>query len=111
MVTITRLPKDIPAEIARGLERVVREVLADADEPLEVQFGTWPAEDGAVQFVCRVEGPAADPFGGLGQWRWWSPLVEGPAGLRRELSAAVRLRRDRAGAAGAEDRPATAISF
>jgi hypothetical protein len=92
MVTITR-SEGASGDTARALEGVVRHVLADTDEPLEVQFGTWRAEDGRLQFVCRVEAPPAAPFGGATQWRWWSPLVDGPEELREALSAAVRARR------------------
>lgn len=93
MVTISRSANGASSETARALEDVVHELLADAPEPLDVQFGTWPAEDGRLQFVCRVEAPPAAPFGGAVQWRWWSPLVDGPEQLREALSAAVQVRR------------------
>jgi hypothetical protein len=47
-------------------------------EPCEVQFGTWPSEDGRLQLVCRVETRPATPFGAELQWRWWSPLLDAP---------------------------------
>ena len=47
---------------------------------------------GGMQFVCRVETPPATPFGAAMQWRWWSPLVDGPEELREALSAAVQAR-------------------
>jgi hypothetical protein len=92
MVTITRSASGASREIAVALESVVRDVLADAPGPLEVQFGTWPAEDGRTQFLCRVEAPPAVAFGDATQWRWWSPLVDGPEQLREVLSAAVARR-------------------
>jgi hypothetical protein len=92
MVTITRSAQGTSSETARALEGVVREVLAGAGEPLDVQFGTWLADDGRTQFVCRVEAPPADPFGPTIQWRWWSPLVDGPEELREALTAAVSAR-------------------
>jgi hypothetical protein len=93
MVTISRSANGAPRETARALEGVVQELLADGPESLDVQFGTWLAEDGRLQFVCRVEAPPAVPFGGAVQWRWWSPLVNGPEELREALSAAVEVRR------------------
>jgi hypothetical protein len=93
MVTITRSAQGISGETARALEGVVHEVLADAPEPVSVQFGTWLADDGRTQFVCRVETPPATPFGGMLQWRWWSPLFERPEELREALTAAVEARR------------------
>jgi hypothetical protein len=93
MVTISRSANGASSETARALEGVVHELLADAPEPLDVQFGTSLAEDGRLQFVCRVEAPPAAPFGGAVQWRWWSPLVDGPEQLREALSAAVQVRR------------------
>jgi hypothetical protein len=92
-VTITRSPAGVPADVAREYERVVRDVLAGEGGPLEVQFGTWIAEDGRVQVVCRVEAPPADPFRFEMQWRWWSPLLDSPGALREELGAAVSRRR------------------
>ena len=91
-VTISRPPESASHERNHSLEEAVREVLGGASEPLDVQFGTWLAEDGHVQFVCRVEEPAADPFGGDIQWRWWSPLVDDAGGLREALEAAVASR-------------------
>lgn len=96
MVTITRSAIGAPREMVHALEVAALEVLADHDAPLEVQFGTWPADDGRLQFVCRVETPPACPFGPEMQWRWWSPLLDGPEALREALSAAVRARRGRA---------------
>jgi hypothetical protein len=93
MVTITRSANGASSDIARALEGVVRELLADAPEPLDVQFGTWTADDGRAQYVCRVEERPASPFGGATQWRWWSPLVDGPEQLHEALSAAVQARR------------------
>jgi hypothetical protein len=101
MVTITRSANG--ASTARALEGVVRELLADDPEALEVQFGTWLADDGRLQFVCRVEAPPAAPFGGAVQWRWWSPLVDSPEQLREALSAAVQVRRR-----ATDERPALA---
>jgi hypothetical protein len=89
---ITRTAPGVPAETARAFESVALELLADSPEPCEVQFGTWPSEDGKTQFVCRVETPPAAPFGGEIQWRWWSPLLDRPDDLRAALSAAVRAR-------------------
>jgi hypothetical protein len=93
MVTITRAAQGTSIETARALEGVVREVLADAPEPLDVQFGTWVADDGQTQFVCRVETPPATPFGASLQWRWWSPLFDRPEELRETLTIAVQARR------------------
>lgn len=92
MVRITRPVIGAPSDIARALEDVVLEVLADAAGPLDVQFGTWPAGDGRLQFVCRVETPPAIPFGTEVQWRWWSELLDRPEQLRESLSAAVERR-------------------
>ena len=110
MVTISRSAQGTSSETARALEGVVHEVLAGATEPLDVQFGTWRADDGRTQFVCRVETPPADPFGARLQWRWWSPLVDGPEDLREALTAAVQARGRAAGehlvaAAPAASRP------
>jgi hypothetical protein len=93
MVTITRSAQGTSSETARALEGVVHEVLADLAEPLVVQFGTWVADDGRTQFVCRVETPPAAPFGASLQWRWWSPLFDRPEDLREALTAAVDARR------------------
>lgn len=90
MVTITRSAEGTSSETARALEGVVQEVLADLAEPLDVQFGTWLADDGRTQFVCRVETPPASPFGDTVQWRWWSPLFDGPAPLREALTVAAQ---------------------
>jgi hypothetical protein len=109
-VTITRLPGGASAETAEALEGVVREVLADVATPVEVQFGTWPAEDGRLLFVCRVEEAPADPFGPELQWRWWSPLVEGPEALREALGVAVATRRQRAGEARAATAPPSSVA-
>jgi hypothetical protein len=91
-VTITRSAEGAAAEVARAFESVACEVLAESPEPCEVQFGTWPAEDGRLQLVCRVETRAAIPFGAEMQWRWWSPLLDRPEDLRETLAAAVRTR-------------------
>jgi len=95
---ITRTAQGASAETARAFENVALELLADSPEPCEVEFGTWPSEDGRVQLVCRVETPPAAPFGGELQWRWWSPLLDRPDDLRAALSAAVRARYARIGA-------------
>lgn len=110
MVTITRSAQGTSGETARASEGVVQEVLADSVEPLDVQFGTWLADDGRTQFVCRVETSPANPFGATLQWRWWSPLVDGPEELREALTAAVQARRhttgvDLAAAAPVASRP------
>jgi len=98
MLTITRGPSSVPPDVARQYEQVARDVLAGEDARLAVQFGTWVADDGRIQVVCRVEAPPADPFGLETQWRWWSPLLDGPEALREELGAAVaRRRRQRVG--------------
>ena len=89
---ITRTAQGVSAETARAFENVALELLADAPEPCEVQFATWPSEDGRVQLVCRVETPPAAPFGGELQWRWWSPLLDRPEELRAALSVAMRAR-------------------
>ena len=91
-MTITRSAQGTSSETARALEGVVHEVLADAAEPLDVQFGTWLADDGRTQFVCRVETAPATPFGVSLQWRWWSPLFDRPEDLREALTAAVQAR-------------------
>jgi hypothetical protein len=97
-VTITRGPSGVPPDVARQYEQVVRDVLAGEGAQLAVEFGTWVEDDGRIQAVCRVEAPPADPFGLEVQWRWWSPLLDGPDALREELGAAVaRRRRQRAG--------------
>jgi len=106
-VTITRSASGAASETCRALESVVREILADVPEPVAVQFGTWAAEDGRLQFVCRVEEPPATPFGAQTQWRWWSPLVDGPEQLRDALSAAVRARQG----TPAERRPLSAAEL
>jgi hypothetical protein len=108
--TITRPVTGLSADIARAFENVVQEVLATSPDACEVQFGTWPCEDGRVQVVCRVETAPATPFGGELQWRWWSPLLEGPEDLRAVLSAAVQARQRRLGAPSAVANPPAAIS-
>ena len=70
-----------------------------------MQFGTWLCEDGRVQVVCRVETAPATPFGAELQWRWWSPLLDGPEELRAALSAAVQARQRRFGASPTAPRP------
>jgi hypothetical protein len=114
MVTITRSAQGTSSETARALEGVVQEVLAGAPETLAVQFGTWLADDGRTQFVCRVETPPADPFGPTLQWRWWSPLVDGPEDLREALTAALQARRRHTGepvvVAASAPAPALALS-
>jgi hypothetical protein len=111
MVTITRFPQGVPGETVLAFERVVRDMLGGAGEPVEVQLGTWPAEDGRLQFVCRVEGPPADPFAPEPQWRWWSPLLDGPEALRDALRATVHARRARGRQAADAPPPAAACSF
>ncbi|HEV7499460.1 MAG TPA: hypothetical protein VGQ33_05620 [Vicinamibacteria bacterium] len=101
-VTITRPPAGAPVEMVRALEAAVLAALGDTTEPLDVQFSTCLAEDGRLQFVCRVEGPPADPFGGPAQWRWWSAIFDDPQALQESLSAASRRRAgSRPGATGA----------
>jgi hypothetical protein len=107
--TITRSAEGAPAETARDFENVALECLADSPEACEVQFGTWPAEDGRVQLVCRVETPPATPFGPELQWRWWSPLLDRPEELREALSVAVRLRYERLGVVLTSAGPSAAI--
>ena len=94
---ITRSAEGAPAETARAFENVALELLADSPEPCQVQFGAWPAEDGRLQLVCRVETPPATPFGAELQWRWWSPLLDRPEELRTALSVAVQSRHQRIG--------------
>jgi hypothetical protein len=96
-VIITRSAEGAPSETARAFENVALELLSDSAEPCEVQFGTWPSEDGRLQLVCRVETPPATPFGAERQWRWWSPLLDRPEDLREALSAAVCARDRRIG--------------
>jgi hypothetical protein len=103
---ITRAAHGVPEGRARAFEDVALELLADAPEPCEVQFGTWPSEDGTVQLVCRVETPPASPFGGELQWRWWSPLLDRPEQLRAALSIALRSRHAQASAATVAPSPA-----
>jgi hypothetical protein len=91
-VTISRPPQSTSREMNLSLEEAVRAGLRGTSEPLDVQFGTWLADDGHVQFVCRVEAPPADPFAGETQWRWWSPLVDDANELREALEAAVASR-------------------
>jgi hypothetical protein len=95
MLTIRPLPEAASTEMAPAFEAVVLELLADTVEPLDVQFGAWRAEDGRLQFVCRVEGPPADAFIVEPQWRWWSALLDGPEDLRAALEEALERRRDR----------------
>jgi hypothetical protein len=90
--TVIRSAEGAPAETARAFENVVLELLADCPEPCAVQFSTWPAEDGRLQLVCRVETAPATPFGAELQWRWWSPLLDRPEELRASLSLAVQAR-------------------
>ena len=99
--TITRSAEGAPRETARAFENVALELLADSPEPYDVQFGTWPAEDGRLQIVCRVETAPATPFGGALQWRWWSPLLDRPEQLRAALSIAVQVRYPRLGVTAA----------
>jgi hypothetical protein len=106
---ITRSAEGAPAEMARAFECVALELLADSPEVCEVQFGTWPSEDGRLQLVCRVETPAATPFGTELQWRWWSPLLERPEELREALSVAVRIRYERLGFTATPAEPAAAM--
>jgi len=87
----------VAPDTARAFENVAREVLAASSETCEVQFGTWLAQDGRLQVVCRVETPPAIPFGAELQWRWWSPLLDRPEELREALSAALRARSERLG--------------
>lgn len=91
-VTVSRPPESASCETNRAFEEAVRETLSGTTEPLDVQFSTWLAEDGHAQFVCRVEAPPADPFGGEIQWRWWSPLFDDADRLREALGAAVASR-------------------
>jgi hypothetical protein len=106
-VTITRPIAGLPADVAREYERVIRAALDGEDVPLDVQFGTWVAEDGRLQVVCRVETPPADPFALEAQWRWWSPLLDSPQALQDALCAAVaRRRRERVGRDAAAPSPA-----
>lgn len=103
-MTVTRSPAGAPTEMVRALEEAVLAALGETTEPLDVQFSTCLAEDGRFQFVCRVEGPPADPFGGEVQWRWWSAILDDPQALRESLEAAAASRRRagrRPGAAGA----------
>jgi hypothetical protein len=106
---ITRTAQGPPAETARAFENVALELLADSPEACEVEFGTWPSEDGRVQLVCGVETPPAAPFGGELQWRWWSPLLDRPDDLRAALSVAVRARYTRIGASAMPAAPSPAI--
>jgi hypothetical protein len=108
--TITRPVAGLAEDTARAFENVAYELLAESPEPCEVQFGTWPCEDGRVQVVCRVETAPATPFGEENQWRWWSPLLDRPEELRAALSAAVQARQRRLGATSAAIRPPAAIS-
>jgi hypothetical protein len=108
--TITRPVPGVPADTARAFEDVVHELLAHCPESCEVQFGTWPREDGRVQVVCRVETAPATPFGPELQWRWWSPLLDRPEDLRVVLSAAVEARQRRPGASSAVTAPLAATS-
>jgi hypothetical protein len=95
--TIKRAAEGAPPETARAFENVALELLAESPEPCEVQFCTWPSEDGRLQLVCRVETSPATPFGAELQWRWWSALLDRPEDLREALSAAVRARYQRIG--------------
>ena len=95
--TIKRPAEGAPSEMARAFENVALELLSHSPEPCEVQFGTWPSEDGRIQLVCRVETRPATPFGPELQWRWWSPLLDGPEELRAALSVAVQARHQRLG--------------
>lgn len=106
---ITRTAQGVPAETARAFENVALELLVDAPEPCEVQFGTWSSEGGGVQLVCRVETAPATPFGGELQWRWWSPLLDRPEQLRAALSVAMRARYARFGASATLAAPSPAI--
>jgi hypothetical protein len=107
--TIKRSAEGAPAETMRAFENVALDLLADSPEPCEVQFGTWPAEDGRLQLVCRVETPPATPFGAELQWRWWSPLLERPEDLRAALSVAVQSRHRRLGVIATSAGPSAAI--
>lgn len=75
------------AGLAEALEHVAWEALADRFvEHVTVRFGTWCAESGSLQVVCKVEA-AGDPFSP--GWRWWSGLCDSPEDLRRELAGVV----------------------
>jgi hypothetical protein len=108
---ITRTAQGVPEDTARAFEDVALELLAEAPEPCEVQFGTWPSEDGRVQLVCRVETPPAAPFGGELQWRWWSPLLDRPEQLRAALTVAVRARQARIRTSATAPAPSPAINL
>ena len=107
--TIKRSAEGAPAETMRAFENVALDLLADSPEPCEVQFSSWPAEDGRLLLVCRVETPPAIPFGAELQWRWWSPLLERPEELRAALSVAVRSRHQRLGVTVTSAGPSAAI--
>jgi hypothetical protein len=107
--TITRTAEGAPAETARAFESVALELLADSPEPCDVQFGTWPSEDGRLQIVCRVETAPVTPFGGAVQWRWWSPLLDRPEQLRAALSFAIQARYPRPGVPATAPGSAAAI--
>lgn len=106
--TIARSVEGAPVETARAFESVARALLAESPEPCDVQFSTWPSEEGRVQFVCRVETPPATPFGAEIQWRWWSPLLDGPEELREALSTAVEVRCRRLGVPSTSVAPSAA---
>lgn len=107
--TIKRSAEGAPSETARAFEDVALELLAESPEPCEVQFGTWPSEDGRLQLVCRVETLPATPFGAELQWRWWSPLLDRPEELRAALSVAVQARYQRLGVAATSAGTSAAI--
>ena len=102
-------PRDaaIAGEVARDLERAVREAVGETEEPLDVRFGAWHGEDGRLLFFCKVESPPAGPFSDEEQWRWWSPLVESADELRDALRVAVARRR-LSSVASSKDTPAPA---
>lgn len=82
-------------DVAMGAaaEQQIRELLAGEDMArVEVRLRLCRLDDAATVFICKLD-YAGD--GERGPWRWWSPLLETPEGLRESLQEALAVRRRR----------------
>jgi hypothetical protein len=82
--------------LAASVEAHLRRILRDENlGSVRVRFRVCREDDGAFQFICKVENPPRVDTDVAMPWRWWSPLLATAEEFAAALEDGVSVRRAR----------------